>query len=321
MVQNTDIVVIGAGIAGMTAAVYAVRAGKRVSVLECEGFGGQIASSPRVENYPGIAGISGADLSDAMYKQASDLGVEFAFAQAQSVAPQADGGFVVESDAGPYACRSVILASGAHHRGLGLPREKELTGHGVAYCAVCDGAFYRDGKTAVVGGGSAALQSAEYLCGVCKEVVLIHRRDEFRGEAALAKRVCANPNLTLMLDSNVVEYLGEDKLTGIVVENVVGVGYSVRFDEIWVLAADGVVVVDGENKFYRRRMKIENLVNSDAGTILCESSSLLAIEEENELLMRFRELSQRGRTSIFTTLDALERLAPNIRRQWRKRFR
>ena len=219
MTQTTDIVVIGAGIAGMTAAVYAVRAGKRVIVLECEAFGGQISSSPRVENYPGIAGISGADLSDALYKQASDLGVEFAFAQAQSIAPQADGGFVVESDAGPYACRSVILASGAHHRGLGLPREKELTGHGVAYCAVCDGAFYRDGKTAVVGGGSAALQSAEYLCGVCKEVVLIHRRDEFRGEAALAKRVCANPNLTLMLDSNVVEYLGEDKLTGIVVEN------------------------------------------------------------------------------------------------------
>lgn len=235
MVQNTDIVVIGAGIAGMTAAVYAVRAGKRVTVLECEGFGGQIASSPRVENYPGIAGISGADLSDAMYKQASDLGVEFAFAQAQSVAPQADGGFVVESDAGTYACRSVILATGAHHRGLGLPKEKELTGRGVAYCAVCDGAFYRDGKTAVVGGGSAALQSAEYLCGVCKEVVLIHRRDEFRGEAALAKRVCANPNLTLMLDSNVVEYLGDDKLTGIVVENKkTGVRTEVAVDGLFL---------------------------------------------------------------------------------------
>lgn len=235
MVQNTDIVVIGAGIAGMTAAVYAVRAGKRVTVLECEGFGGQIASSPRVENYPGIAGISGADLSDAMYKQASDLGVEFAFAQAQSVAPQSDGGFVVESDAGTYACRSVILATGAHHRGLGLPKEKELTGHGVAYCAVCDGAFYRDGKTAVVGGGSAALQSAEYLCGVCKEVVLIHRRDEFRGEAALAKRVCANPNLTLMLDSNVVEYLGDDKLTGIVVENKkTGVRTEVAVDGLFL---------------------------------------------------------------------------------------
>lgn len=235
MVQNTDIVVIGAGIAGMTAAVYAVRAGKRVTVLECEGFGGQIASSPRVENYPGIAGISGADLSDAMYKQASDLGVEFAFAQAQSVAPQADSGFVVESDAGTYACRSVILATGAHHRGLGLPKEKELTGRGVAYCAVCDGAFYRDGKTAVVGGGSAALQSAEYLCGVCKEVVLIHRRDEFRGEAALAKRVCANPNLTLMLDSNVVEYLGDDKLTGIVVENKkTGVRTEVAVDGLFL---------------------------------------------------------------------------------------
>src|SRR5699024_6706694 len=105
MTQNTDIVVIGAGIAGMTAAVYAVRAGKRVTVLECEAFGGQISASPRVENYPGIPAISGTDLSDALYQQASGLGVEFAFARAQSIAPQADGGFVVESDAGPYACR------------------------------------------------------------------------------------------------------------------------------------------------------------------------------------------------------------------------
>ena len=219
MAEYRDIVVIGAGIAGMTAAIYAARAGKSVAVLECEGFGGQISSSPRVENYPGIAAISGADLSDALYQQASGLGVEFSFARASGVQPQPDGGFVVPSDAGDFACRSVVLAAGAHHRGLGLPREQQLTGRGISYCAVCDGAFYRGKTTAVVGGGSAALQSAEYLCGVCDKVILIHRRDQFRGEDALAKRVTANPNLQLMLDSVVTEYLGEDKLTGLLVEN------------------------------------------------------------------------------------------------------
>ena len=219
MAEYRDIVVIGAGIAGMTAAIYAARAGKSVQVLECEGFGGQIASSPQVENYPGIASVSGAALSDAMYSQASALGVQFSFARAAGVQPQPDGGFVVPSDGGDFACRSVVLAAGARHKGLGLPREQELTGRGISYCAVCDGAFYRGKTAAVVGGGSAALQSAEYLCGVCEKVLLIHRRDEFRGEAALARRVTANPNLELMLDSVVTGYLGQDRLTGLTVEN------------------------------------------------------------------------------------------------------
>lgn len=237
--HRADILVIGAGIAGMTAAIYAARAGKSVAVLECDGFGGQIASSPRVENYPGIASISGADLSDALYKQASDLGVEFHFARASGVQPQPDGSFVVPGDAGNFACRSVILAAGAHHRGLDLPREQQLTGRGIGYCAVCDGAFYRGKTTAVVGGGSAALQSAEYLAGICEKVILIHRRDTFRGEAALAARVTALPNVELMLNSVVTEYLGDPKLTGLAVENK---NTGARIE----VAVDGVFLAVGQ---------------------------------------------------------------------------
>jgi len=213
----TDIIVIGAGCAGLTAAIYAARAGKSVLVLEQEAVGGQIASSPRVENYPGIPAISGLEFSDRLLAQAEALGVELDYVRATGLRP--GRAMAVLTEDGEKSCKSVVLAAGAKHRALGLPRERELAGRGVGYCAVCDGAFYKGRDVAVVGGGSAALQSAEYLAAICRSVTLIHRRNEFRGEAALAARAAALPNVRLELESVVTALLGEPELTGVTVKN------------------------------------------------------------------------------------------------------
>ena len=207
----TDILIIGAGCAGLTAAIYAARAGKSVLVLEQEGVGGQIAFAPRVENYPGIASVSGAAFADALFEQAMALGAELSLERVLALRP----GFphTVVTDEGEYLAHAVIVAAGTRRRRLGLPGEERLPG--VSYCAVCDGAFYKGRPVAVVGGGSAALQSAEFLAGLCPEVHLIHRRGTFRGEQALARRVLALPNVTFHAEATISALLGQARLEGL----------------------------------------------------------------------------------------------------------
>ena len=207
--MNKDIVIIGAGTAGLTAAIYAARAGKSVLVLEQETIGGQIAYSPRVENYPGIASISGAAFSDNLFTQAEALGVELELETVEHIVPGTPHRIV--TDCAEHTAKAVIVATGVRHRHLGVPGE-DLAG--VSYCAVCDGAFYKDKIVALVGGGSTALQSAELLAGICKEVHLIHRRTEFRGERALAERVRQLPNVTLHLEQTVSEVLENQAAPG-----------------------------------------------------------------------------------------------------------
>ena len=209
-----DILIVGAGCAGLTAAVYAARAGKRTLVLEAENVGGQINFAPQVENYPGIRRITGMEFSDALCGQATDFGAETDFAKVEGVGKTPDG-FVVRTGDSTHTCRSVILACGTRHRLLGLPRESELAGQGVSYCALCDGAFYKGADVAVVGGGSSALESAELLSGICRSVTLIHRRDRFRGETALAERLRKRKNVTIRMNATVTELLGDTELTGI----------------------------------------------------------------------------------------------------------
>ena len=159
--------VAGGGPAGLTAALYAVRAGRSVLVLEEAAPGGQINFSPLVENYPGLPGVSGLQLSEALTRQAEEQGVELDYAQVLGFRPE-EGGFAVETDGGPLHCRALILAPGTRHRPLGLEGEEALTGQGVSYCAVCDGPFYQGRDTAIVGGGDTALQEALFLSGVCQ---------------------------------------------------------------------------------------------------------------------------------------------------------
>ncbi len=213
-----DIVIIGGGPAGLTAAVYACRAGKTALVLERDGFGGQIARSARVENYPGVARIAGAALADRMVEQAISLGAEAELEEACGARREADG-FCVECVSGAsFRARAVILAAGAKPRALGLAREEELTGSGVSYCALCDGAFYKGRDVAVVGGGSAALQAALLLSETSRRVYLIHRRAEFRGEKRLAEALAKRANAELVLEARVTELLGGEELSGVAVE-------------------------------------------------------------------------------------------------------
>ncbi len=231
--QTYDILIVGAGCAGLTAAVYAARAGKRVAVFESTSVGGQIATSPLVENYPGIASISGLDFSMNLLEQAQSFGAELVPANVYGL--RADGDLrILDTDDGEYAAPAVILATGAKHRPLGLAREAEMVGRGVSYCATCDGAFFRGKTVAVVGGGSAALISAQALSGLAKQVYLIHRRDEFRGEAALAARLAAIENVTFLLGRNVTGLVGDARLT------------AVTLDDGSTLALDGLFIAVGQ---------------------------------------------------------------------------
>ena len=216
MSERFDIIIVGGGPAGLTAAVYARRAGRSVLVLEKESFGGQIASSPRVENFPGLPAVSGAELADRLYSQAEALGARI---ELEEVLEIRDGTpKTVTTDYGVYTCAALILATGMRHRTLGLPGEDALTG--VSFCAVCDGSFHRGRDVAVVGGGNTALQDALFLAELCRHVTLIHRREAFRGDPILAEALRARENVSLALDTVVTALHGtEGALSALTLQN------------------------------------------------------------------------------------------------------
>ena len=213
-----DIGIIGGGTAGMTAAVYGQRAGKKTLIIEGGAFGGQITSSPNVENYPGIASVSGSEFSMNLLDQAMKLGADTVTEQVTGI--RDEGGQKVIVTAGKeYSCKSIILATGVTHRHLGAPGEERLTGAGVSYCATCDGMFFRGRDVAVVGGGSTALQDAEFLSNYCKKVFLIHRRDGFRGEDSIVKRLREKENVEFILSATVKEIVGEDMVEKLILNH------------------------------------------------------------------------------------------------------
>ncbi|MCR5575810.1 MAG: FAD-dependent oxidoreductase [Oscillospiraceae bacterium] len=214
-----DILIIGGGPAGLTAATYARRAGRSVLVIEKNAFGGQITWSPKVENFPGFVSVSGTELGDRLLEQAMEQGAEVELDEVVSVAVGADGVKTVACDSGAvFEGRALIVAVGAKPRMLGIDREEALVGNGVCFCAVCDGAFYAGKDVAVNGGGNSALQDALLLSEKCRKVYLIHRRDSFRGEQKLVEALQKRPNVEFVLNASVTELLGGDELTGIKVE-------------------------------------------------------------------------------------------------------
>lgn len=214
-----DIIVIGAGTAGLTAAIYGIRAGKTVLILESYSYGGQIVNATEVENYPGIMNVSGFDFATRLYEQASALGAEISLEKVISVKDMGTEKLVITEE-NEYKCQNVIIATGAKNRPLGLEREKELVGKGVSYCATCDGAFFREKDVAVVGGGNTALEDALFLSGYCNKVYLIHRRDSFRGEEYLVDKLSQKENVEFLINSRVTDLKGDDRLEEITVENV-----------------------------------------------------------------------------------------------------
>ena len=213
-----DIGIIGGGTAGMTAAIYGQRAGKRTIIIEGGTFGGQITSSPNVENYPGIASVSGSEFSMNLLDQAMKLGAETQMAQVTGIRDEGEVKVIVTPEK-EYPCRSIVLATGVTHRHLGVPNEERLTGAGVSYCATCDGMFFRGKEVAVVGGGNTAIQDAEFLSDYCSKVYLIHRRDEFRGENSGVKRLKEKENVEFILSATVKELVGESMVEKLILND------------------------------------------------------------------------------------------------------
>lgn len=229
-----DLIVVGGGCAGMTAALYAARAGKSVLLFEAENIGGQITAAPFVDNYPGAPHMSGMEFADKLFEQVSELGVEIELERVIGMEDHGAEKTVITQD-GRYECKSVILATGAKHRKLGLPDEERLTGHGISYCAVCDGAFYKGRTAAVVGGGNTAFCDALFLSNLCEKVYLIHRRNIFRADAAMTERLRRVPNVVMIMNTVVDSLIGERALQGIRVRSVAGGGVSeISVDALFV---------------------------------------------------------------------------------------
>ena len=212
-----DIIIIGAGPAGLTAAIYARRSGKTVLVLEKDTFGGQITFSPKLENYPGFETISGNDLAQRMLEQAMALGADV---EMDTVTGIENGSpKVVIGELARYEGRAVIIAAGARHRRLNLPREEEMIGNGLSFCAVCDGAFYAGGHTAVIGGGNTALQEILLLADTCTKVTVIQNLAFLTGEQKMIDQVLARKNVEILYNSLCVGYEGDEALTGLRIRN------------------------------------------------------------------------------------------------------
>lgn len=211
--QIYDVIVVGGGPAGLTAAIYARRAGKSVLVIEKQTFGGQITFSPKVENIPGFASVSGNEFAEQLVEQALGQGADVELAEVLSVK---DGAIkTVVTDGGECYGRTVILSTGARHRTLGLPGEEKWIGEGISFCAVCDGAFYEGRTVAVIGGGNSALQEAILLCEQSKKVYVVQNLDELTGEQQLRDQLYAKENAEIITGHVVDALLGEEELTGI----------------------------------------------------------------------------------------------------------
>lgn len=213
-----DIIIVGAGPAGLTAALYALRADKSVLLIEKENFGGQITHSPKVENYPTLMEISGNELAQMMLDQVMEHGADIELAEVQGVTNMGDIKKVA-TDMGEYEAKSVIICTGSKHRQLGLANENELIGKGVSYCAVCDGAFFSGADVAIVGGGNTALQEAIMLSEYCTHVTIVQNLSVMTGEARLVAQLEKRNNVTMIFDTLVTELLGEGKLEGIKLHN------------------------------------------------------------------------------------------------------
>ncbi len=232
-----DIVIVGAGPAGLTAALYARRADKSVLVIEKETFGGQITFSPRVENYPGFLSMSGNEFAEKLLTQVMEQGGEIELDTVTGISGEA-GNFTVHATGTDYKAKAVIIAAGSKHRQLGLPNENRLVGEGVSYCAVCDGAFYKDKTVAVIGGGNTALQEVILLSDICKKVYVVQNLDYLTGEGRLVREIESRSNVEIILSTVVKELIGEQSLTGILLDTT--------GKESAILPLDGVFVAIGQ---------------------------------------------------------------------------
>ena len=251
-----DIIIVGAGPAGLTAALYALRANKKTLVLEAKNYGGQIINAYKIENYPGLPNISGFDFATNLYNQVKDLGLEIKYETVINI----DENKTVKTNKNEYKAKTIILATGAEKRKLNIENKQKFIGKGVSYCATCDGNFYKGKKVAVVGGGNSALEDAIYLSDIAKKVYVIHRRDSFRAEEKYVNELKEKNNIEFILNSNVVKINGEDLLQSIDVKN--------NDDQIRKIDINGLFIAVGQEP---KNVIFSNLINIDkAGYIETE---------------------------------------------------
>lgn len=220
MTQKYDVVIIGAGPGGMTAATYASRANMSVLMLDRGIYGGQMNNTAEIENYPGYSSIMGADLSEKMYAASMQFGAEYAFGTVQKLERQENQTWLVTTDMATYEANAVIVATGSEYKKLHVHGEQEYSGRGVSYCAVCDGAFFRGQHVYVVGGGDSAVEEAVYLAGIAEKVTIIHRRDTLRAQPILQKRAFDAENIDFLWNTEVTQIIGDDvKVTNLKLRN------------------------------------------------------------------------------------------------------
>ena len=239
-----DIIIIGAGPAGLTAGIYALRDNKKIKIFEGETIGGHITSSPMVSNYPGFINKSGMEIADSLYNQVVELGGEI---ELENIVRVENGTpFKVVGEYEEYQAKSVIIATGTTYRMMGLPKEEEFIGNGISFCVTCDGAFYKDKDVAVIGGGNSALIETIELSKICKQVYMIVREEKLSGEKANIDQIDKLKNVNIMYNTSVIELLGEDELTGLKLSN----GETLKIDGMFEAIGQipNIDIIDNINK-------------------------------------------------------------------------
>ena len=261
-----DIIIVGGGPAGLTAAVYALRAGKNVVVIEKNGFGGQIAYSPKVENIPGTQQISGSQFAEQLVEQAMNLGADVELETVTEVRKEGDIFHICTEEGNTFEGKTVILAVGVKHRMLGLPNEQELVGNGLSFCAVCDGAFYTGQEVAMIGGGNSALQEALLLSEVCKKVTVVQNLADFTGEKKLSDALLEKDNVTALFSTVVTGYIVTDgALSGLQLRNT-------ETGEETAISVDGAFLAVGlvpENDAFSHLAQLNDWGYFDSGEDCC----------------------------------------------------
>lgn len=256
-----DVIIIGAGPAGLTAALYALRANKKILLLEKENFGGQMTFSPKIENYPGYKEISGTALANELFEQVLAQGAEFELEEAVKIKDNG-GTKTVVTDSSQHECKAVIIATGAKHRLLGAPNEDKYIGNGISFCAVCDGAFYQGKEVIVIGGGNSALQEAILLSDTCSKVTVIQNLADFTGEKKLVDVLKSKDNTDYIFNTVIKEFVGTDEdIKGAVIKNTVsGEESEIRFDGAFV-----AIGLAPDNKSFEDMAQLDGYgyINSD----------------------------------------------------------
>lgn len=297
-----DIIVIGGGPAGLTAAIYARRANKSVLVIEKGSFGGQITFSPKVENIPGFAEVTGNEFAEKLVEQALGLEAEVECAEVLEI-KQGDIKTVV-TDGGEFECKAVIVATGAKHRMLGLPREQEFVGEGISFCAVCDGAFYTGQDVAVIGGGNSALQEAILLADLARKVYVVQNLDFLTGEQKLQEKLAAKDNVEIILGSTVKGIVGDTTLTGIEISDKNG---SLR-----QLNVDGMFVAIGlipQNEAFESIIKLDDrgYVQSDENGITNADGIFVAGDCRTKKIRQVATAAADGAIAALAACDYLDK--------------